>query len=64
MEWYEIQTAYEVSHKIFSTGPKTKSPQTDYFLLETLDNISDFFVRYFLIQKKVWIHQKKQLGKD
>ncbi len=51
MEWYEIQSAYEVSRKIFSAEPHEKSPNKDYFLLETVDNISDFLCQILLKSK-------------
>ena len=51
MEWYEIQNAYEISHKIFSAESINNSPEISYFLLETLDNISDFFCQILLKAK-------------
>lgn len=51
MEWYEIQSAYEVTRKIFAAEPPLKSPNKDYFLLETSDNISDFLCQILLKSK-------------
>lgn len=63
MEWYEIQTAYEISQKVFSTGPINNSPKTDFFLLETIDNISDFFCQILLCSKPTLDSLKEAIQK-
>ena len=37
MEWYEIQTAYEISQKVFSTGPINNSPKTALLIKDVCD---------------------------
>lgn len=63
MEWYEIQTAYEISQKVFSTGPINNSPKTDFFLLENIDNISDFFCQILLCSKPTLDSLKEAIQK-
>ena len=63
MEWYEIQTAYEISQKVFSTGPINNSPKTDFFLLETIYNISDFFCQILLCSKPTLDSLKEAIQK-